>query len=332
MIMKKILILYFFVATTAFGNSNFEKLKSITSLTKIVFGSCNNQYHSQPLWKNMIHERADLFIWGGDNVYAETTDPSKIRGAYEAQNRHPDYSYFKDLTPIIGLWDDHDYAFDNARGNFKFKKESQEHLLDFLEEPLDSERRRREGIYTSYLFGEGDQNVKIILLDNRYFKDLDPHVPLLGKKQWEWLEKEVTESKASLNIIVSGLSLFSPKLPVTDEWADYPSEQKRLMELVRKAKLKAPLFLSGDKHFSSIFMNHGFLEFMSSGMTHSVPDSVRGIIKKIYPTSYLGLSYGQIEIDWDDSHPVLNLQIKNVSGKASIAKTYKWNGLLWKPK
>jgi alkaline phosphatase D len=329
--MKNIFVLYFFISISAFGNSNFDKLKEVSGLKKIIFGSCNNQHHPQPLWKNMIDERADLFIWGGDNVYAETTDPAKIRGAYETQDRHPDYLYFKDLTPIIGIWDDHDYAFDNARGNFKFKKESQEYLLDFLEVPKDSQRRKREGIYTSYLFGEGDQSVKIILLDNRYFKDLDPLVPLLGKKQWEWFEKEVTESKASLNIIVSGLSIFSPKLPVTDEWADYPTEQKKLVNLIKKSKLKAPLFLSGDKHFSSIFMNQGFLEFMSSGMTHSVPDSVRGIIKKIYPTSYLGLSFGQIEIEWIDSYPVIKLLIKNVSGEASLAKTYAWNGLLWKP-
>lgn len=328
--MRNIFVFYFLVMTSAFANSNAEKLKELNDLKKIVFGSCNNQHYPQPLWKNMIDEKADLFIWGGDNVYAETTDPSKIRRAYTTQNNHPDYRDLKDLTPIIGIWDDHDYAFDNARGNFKYKKESQKHFLDFLEEPTDSQRRTKEGIYTSYQFGEGDQSVKIILLDNRYFKDLDPHVPLLGKKQWEWLEKEVIGTKASLNIIVSGLSLFSPKIPVTDEWADYPSEQKRLMELVRKAKLKAPLFLSGDKHFSSIFMNHGFLEFMSSGMTHSVPSSMRAILKKAYPVSYFGLSFGQIEIDWMNNNPILRLMIKNTSDRSLISKTYLWDGLNWR--
>jgi alkaline phosphatase D len=332
MIMRKILVLSILIAVSAFGNSNTEKLKAIRHLDKIIFGSCNNQHDSQPLWKHMIDERADLFIWGGDNVYAETTDPAKIRKAYDIQNRHPDYRYFKDLTPIIGLWDDHDFAFDNARGNFKFKKESQQHLLDFLEEPLNSQRRMKEGIYTTYSFGEGDQSVKIILLDNRYFKDLDPHVPLLGQKQWEWLEKEMMESQASLHIIASGLSIFSPKLPVTDEWADYPSEQKRLMDLLKRTKLKAPLFISGDKHFSSIFMNKGFLEFMSSGMTHSVPSSMRAFLKKSYPFSYFGLSFGQIEVEWMKNNPMIKLIIKNSLGKSEISKSFLWDGLIWKEK
>ena len=34
-------------------------------------------------------------------------------------------------------------------------------FLDFLDEPLDSIRRKREGTFASYLFGSGNQSVKV---------------------------------------------------------------------------------------------------------------------------------------------------------------------------
>ena len=42
-------------------------------------------------------------------------------------------------------------------------------FLDYIDEPKNSERYNREGLYISYVFGEGNKKIKIILLDVRYF-------------------------------------------------------------------------------------------------------------------------------------------------------------------
>ena len=43
--------------------------------------------------------------------------------------------------------------------------------LDFLNEPLDSPRRQRRGLYRSLTFGTGAKSVKVLLLDTRTFRD-----------------------------------------------------------------------------------------------------------------------------------------------------------------
>ena len=292
-------------------------------VTRIAFGSCNNQNHKQPLWPIILEKKPDLFIWGGDNVYAETTDPDKIAEAYQVQDSHPEYRHFKELTPIIGLWDDHDFAYDNARGDFPFKEESKKRFLTFINEPLGSPRWKRNGIYTSYIFPSGNQTIKIILLDNRFHKDLDPHYPMLGKEQWDWLHDELKNSKASMHIIASGLSMISPKLPITDEWADYPVELKRLKNLIKNLNVRFPLLISGDKHFSSIIEKDGLIEFMSSGMTHTSPRSTRAYLRTKYKNSYFGLNFGLIDIKWIADKPKISLKVISQTGSPVIERVYR---------
>jgi len=84
-----------------------------------------------------------------------------------------DYSKLEKSVPTIGVWDDHDYAFNDANGAFKDKEIAKRLYMDFICEPLDSKRRDPSiGIYTSYSFGDLNthKNFRIILLDVRYNK------------------------------------------------------------------------------------------------------------------------------------------------------------------
>lgn len=62
----------------------------------------------------------------------------------------------------------------NGGEGYKDKEKSQKIFLDFLEEPEDSVRRHREGLYGSFTFGKPGQQVKLIILDTRYFRG-DPY-------------------------------------------------------------------------------------------------------------------------------------------------------------
>ena len=158
------LILFFISIDAMSQQSNYEKLRLIKNLDRIAFGSCNKQFSTQDLWKDLIQQSPDLFIWGGDNVYANTTTAANILKSYQLQNDIDEYRFFKSITPIIGTWDDHDYGNNDEDGHFSLKKISQEYALNFLEEPLFSPRRFRQGIYTSYSFGVARKKIKIIVL------------------------------------------------------------------------------------------------------------------------------------------------------------------------
>ena len=322
--LKTLPIILMTLSFSLYAQTNQDRLDQLQNLKKIAFGSCNNQNDEQPLWKDMIKQRPDLFIWGGDNIYADWGKSDSVERAYRKQNAHPDYAKFKTLTPMIGTWDDHDYAYNEAGGDNTFKKESQKLFLDFFDVPTDSPRREQEGIYHSFEANSEGQTIKFILLDNRYFKGLEPNAPLLGETQWQWLENEFKNSTASLHVIVTGLSIFSPLLPYTEEWWQYPVEVNRMLSLLKTHHVKAPLFITGDKHFSSIFKRSGQLEFLSSGLTHTADRRTWWYLGRKYPTTYFGLSYGMMEIAWEKDIPKLTLYIRN--GSKEIHKTK----VIWK--
>lgn len=303
--------------------------KSVPNLKRLAFGSCNSQYDKQPLWDDIIKQRPDLWVWAGDAVYGDWKSTQSLRDAFALQETNRGYQRFKKLIPFIGTWDDHDYGHDNADGRLSYKKESQRLFLNFLEEPADSPRRQQEGIYTSYEYQSDGRAVKIILLDNRYFKNLDSQFPLLGQTQWEWLEEELKNSRAHLHFIVTGLSIFSPLLPYTEEWSEHPQEKARLVNLISKYQVKAPVFLTGDKHFSSIFMRENQLEFMSSGMTHIASSRIWWYLRARYPNVLFRLNYGLIDIEWKNEMPRLRMVMRDVNGKDVNENFFRWSGKRW---
>lgn len=317
--------IFIFAAIDAYSVTNHERMSSIKELKRFVFGSCNNQHKSQPLWKKMAKQNPDFFIWGGDNVYADKQHKN-LRAAFEKQNSVPDYIEFKSKFPFIGIWDDHDYATNNANGHWRYKDRSQKLFLDFMEEPHNSPRRKQKGIYTSYTFGK----TKLILLDNRYFMDVEKKSPMLGEAQWQWLERELKSSTSKLTFIMGGLSILSPMHPFGDgNWANYPTERDRLLELVEKYRSKGVVFLTGDMHFSSIFRRLGHLEFMASGLTHRVPRAIWWYLGRRYETSFFGLNYGQVDIEWDGSIPIVTMGIHDRYGQVYHLKSFRFEKNDW---
>lgn len=55
-----------------------------------------------------------------------------------------DYASFVNRTPIIGIWDDHDYGINDGGNEFSNREASQEVFLDFIGEPKDSPRRKQK--------------------------------------------------------------------------------------------------------------------------------------------------------------------------------------------
>jgi alkaline phosphatase D len=309
--------------------TNAERLSLTGNLERLAFGSCSKQYEKQFVWKDLIEQAPDLFIWGGDNIYANSNSPEKILAAYRQQNNVEDYKFFKMLTPIIGTWDDHDYGNNNEDGNFSIKKISREYALEFLEEPLMSPRRLRDGLYESYNFGEIGKKIKIILLDNRYFKNLETQSPLLGGEQWNWLQNEIHNSDADLHLVVSGLSILSPQNKSAEEWADYPSEKEKLKTLLRSKNIPY-LYLTGDKHFASIFQKKKELEFMASGMTHNTKLPMRPYVRAKFPDPVFINNYGLIDFAWDNTSPILTLTIRTAFGQIMTTKKVRWEDHQWK--
>jgi alkaline phosphatase D len=213
-----------------------------TPLEVIAFGSCNRDELPQPLWPVITKDNPDLWIWAGDNIYAdwhERPDGQKVKFTinrewvtqrYAAQFNQPGYAAFREKTPIIGTWDDHDYGRNNAGAEYKLKEITRDLALSFMEVPIGDPRWQREGLYGAYDFGTSGKMTKVILLDNRYFasgkKANEPD--LLGEGQRAWLETTLRRSKADLHILVSGTQIISEEHR-WEKWADYPETRAWLL-------------------------------------------------------------------------------------------------------
>ncbi len=306
-------------------------------LNSLAFGSCNHSHLKQPLWPIIEQHNPDVFLWVGDVIYADTDDVNVMQQKYDQQLSNPDYVRLREKIPIIGLWDDHDFGDNNEGKKNPIKVPSQQMFLDFLQEPANSPRRKQQGIYTTYEYGEGNQQVKLFLLDTRYHRDIpgSGRADLLGEQQWKWLEQEFKNSTARVNIIASGVSVLSKQIPFAEEWRDFKWARKRLFRLIDHHQLSGVLFLAGDRHFSSHLSNtdlgREYHEFMSSGLTHYMNRPwVSRIFRSYYGDdySYFGRNFSKLDFSWGDSVSVTFKVFDDVGGQ-QVEKVLVLDGRYW---
>jgi alkaline phosphatase D len=286
----------------------------------MVFASCSDQERDQPLWKPILENNPDVFIWGGDNVYSDTADMEKMAADYNKVWAHPDYAALAEHTEIIGTWDDHDYGLNDAGVEWEMKDEAQQVFLDFLKISEDDPLRSQKGVYHTKYYKTPKGSIKVILLDTRYYRsglnkstiqgrryeawDETNNGTVLGEAQWAWLEKELEDETADFNLIVSSIQLLSYEHG-WEKWGNFPSEVAKMIDMVTAANAKNILFVSGDRHqaeFSSMYregFKYPIVDFTSSGMTHVFPNSptenneyrVMEVVKE--------LNFGLLEFDFD---------------------------------
>ena len=125
-------------------------------------------------------------------------------------NREQNFpTWLKNLKPLA-VWDDHDYGLNDGGSEYTLKKEAQKLFLDFWNIDIKDERHKREGIYFSENRQIKDKKILLIGLDTRYFRSplegekrnyestSDISKTILGKEQWEWLERYISRGSWTL--------------------------------------------------------------------------------------------------------------------------------------
>ncbi len=319
-----------------FSCTGKKELISNKSIQVIAFGSCNRQDAPQPLWKPIIADNPDLWIWMGDNIYGDSPVMDTLKAKYGRQNANPDYRALKVKTPIVGVWDDHDYGINDGGKFFAQKKESRDILFDFLDMPESAPERRREGAYSSHTFGKGNNLVKVILLDARYFRDtlerknkiyqINESGQVLGEEQWKWLENELRSSPAKINLIISGIQIL-PTDHAYEKWANFPQQREKLLNLIAESGAKTPILLSGDRHIAEIMkledarFPDGLHEITSSGLTHTWSTLAEEANRFRVGDLIAKLNYGLASIDWNSGE--VTFQIKGENGAVYASQKIK---------
>lgn len=251
----------------------------------VAFGSCAHAEVEMPVLDVAIGLKPDVFIWLGDNIYGDTYDMEVLAARYALLDSNMYFQRMRNFTRNLAVWDDHDYGWNDVGRHYPQKEASKSLFVNFWKDPADAPRRERPGIYTSYLFDGGRQDVHVILLDNRTFRDnLKPagevliqansyvtykadYIPyaqrsdstLLGQAQWAWLEKQL-EVEADYRIIATSTQ-FGIEWNGYESWANFPNERDRMCKIISDSNAKRKtmgkpeiptVFISGDVHYAEI--------------------------------------------------------------------------------
>lgn len=321
-------------------------------LRRIAFGSCANQDKDQPIWDAVNAVEPDLFVFLGDNVYGDTRDMDVLRAKYAALAAKPGFRRLRERTPIVAVWDDHDYGENDAGGEFPLKEESRRIFCDFWGEAADSPRRRRSGIHAGYRFGTGQHRVQIVLPDLRfnrtplsrrdlgeldyerwatglesagkpvpgpYERNPERSASMLGDAQWAWLESQLAVD-AEVRILASSLQVAAD-FPGWESWANYARDRERLIEAIRRQGADGLFCISGDTHwaeFSRLDVNvpYPLWDMTSSGLTETwsnvAPNANR------VGAAWSERNFGLIDIDWRVGFATLALRILDEAGTTRL--------------
>ena len=327
------------------------------TLSRIAFGSCAKSDKPQPIWDAVLAAEPDLFIFLGDNVYLDTRDPAVMRQRYAELAAQPGYQRLKASTPILAIWDDHDYGENDAGADYPMKEESRRQFLDFFGEAADSPRRTRDGIYTSHVFGPEGRRVQIILPDLRwnrtplvslelgdqdydvwvaaraakgestpgpYARNPDLQATQLGETQWRWLEAQLA-TPAEVRLLGSSLQVLAD-FAGWEGWINFAHDHQRLIETIRAKRANGLVCLSGDTHYGEISrldvnVPYPLWDITSSGLTEVWPVTPSNALR--IGEVYRGQNFGLLTIMWEGATPGLLAQIRDVDGAVRLEQAIR---------
>lgn len=314
--------------------SSADTLVTTETVSRIAFGSCNSERKPQPLWPVIAKDEPSLWIWTGDNIYADTEDPQVFRAKYDQQLEHPGYKTFASEVPFMtGTWDDHDYGVNDGGSEYPKKALAKAELYRFLNVPNDDVSWERPGIYRRYDYGPTDKRIRIILLDTRWFRDpLErtegpdrSYIPntagtILGDAQWTWLETQLSDPEPEITIIVSSIQVVASEHRF-EKWANFPTEQRRLYELIAKHRSNKLFIISGDRHAGEISAEtvkagaQPLIDVTSSGLTNTWSRRFEEVNSRALNEKVTENNYGLIDVDWENpTNPKVKIFIKGVKG------------------
>ena len=318
-------------------------------ITRIAFGSCAKQWEPQLIWRTVAQAKPKLFLFVGDAVYGDwhgaepfTPTEQSLLADWGKLAAIPEFQAVREQVPFLATWDNHDYGSHNGGADFPLKAMTKRLFLDFFGEPAESPRRQTPGIYDARVFGPAGRRVQVVLLDTRWFRssfrrdehtsetpkavgkvgnyapNADADATVLGEAQWQWLAEQLLRP-AEVRLIVSSTQIIADEKGM-DEWAVFPRERQRLLDLIGETGAAGVLLLSGNVHFSELARWDGgdypLYDFTASGMTHVNPDYAAAPNRYRVAGPFVEPNIGLLEIDWEAlPDPTIRMQALGLDGR-----------------
>ena len=232
--------------------------------TTFSFGSCS-KYDDQPIFETISEDDPDLFLFLGDNHYANSDHLDSLRWYYRWSLERPERAALARKTVTLATWDDHDYVGNNTDG-LEDDKDNAVRAFDEYWANRSVGSEVHGGVFHSYEW----QDLAFFFLDSRYFRGFEDS--LIGEVQTDWLVEAVSASNATFKFLVCGSQWTLDGS--SDSWAEYPEARDDLFQALFDQGVEGLVLLSGDIHRSEFLWleqsgGYDLLELTSSPLANS---------------------------------------------------------------
>ncbi|MEQ8820906.1 MAG: alkaline phosphatase D family protein [Sumerlaeia bacterium] len=330
-----------------------------TTPSRIAFGSglrIDPSTGELPIWQAILAAEPDVFVFLGDNVFADTMNPSVMREAYARLAAQEGFQKLLQQATVLATWNDHDYGQNDAGKEYRMREESAAIFREFwpmpaenyghqdhAEDEVEGKTRFPEGgVHSSHTFGD----VAFILLDTRYNRDRTGrpdgrNKAILGPKQFTWLENELKSNDAKIKFVASSIQFVSD-LHRFERWGkQYEFARFRLIEYIGMNGIDGVMFLSGDRNFAEISARqwgplYPLIDVTASPMANTsehwqAQDWKEPNESRLSEGFYRGNNFGLITIGWDQPDPPITIQIRDERGEVVYEFETNLSVLQWDP-
>jgi alkaline phosphatase D len=163
-------------------------------------------------------------------------------------------------------------------------------------------------------------SVAFFMLDCRYYRT-NPFADertMLGPVQREWLLRELQNSDAVFNVIVSSVAWAPGAKPGSrDTWDGFPEERETIFSSIENHRINGVVLVSGDRHRSEarrIARRNGYVlyDLLSARLTNV--DSAELVPGALFAYNDK-CSFGLLSFDTMAADPTVTYQIVNIDGE-----------------
>lgn len=241
---------------------------------KFVVASCMDDTIEQgDIWQQLVQLDPDVIFLIGDNSYTTHNINSNHPTPADLWRRHAEtrnrLNLFRNerLYPVIAVWDDHDYGYNNGGKEYRYKEQSLAIFKAFfIGSSLNNFQLAGLGLASKTKF----YGVEFFLLDNRTFRTLGTNEPQFhfGDLQSRWLTTNLTGKGHAF--VISGDQFFGAYHRFESFQGNHSRRFPQFLKQLKGMNRKKVVFLSGDRHLSEAmkiprsFLGYPTYEFTSS--------------------------------------------------------------------
>lgn len=282
------------------------------------------------IFTSIYKSKPDFMLWSGDNIYLREVDWNTKTGI---QKRYTHTRSLPEMQPLLGsihnyaIWDDHDFGPNDADRGFVSKKQTLDAFKLFWGNL--NYTFKDEGVTGSFQWAD----CQFFLMDDRWWRTPNDRTTgsreYFGQKQIQWLVDALKFSNAPFKFVIVGGQVGNPA-KIFENFANYEEERTQLFDLITKEKIPGVIFISGDRHWTSLCKvdrpgSYPLYDLTISALTSgpSKPVKEEADAPYVEGTTVTKHNYGLLEISGARTNRVLKINVLDKDGKELWTKEIK---------